>query len=237
MNKILRFKYLLRKWQSFRGKKPTTNPTKKPHWLWQVLGLLKFSSVVVQVKSSEISRDVSVLCCRNRQSEFDVCTLPDSSQVLELASPAFHLSVLSVSLLHYSGVGFALHFVWNAKGKGNRNSCTNTGAGPWAQLCWFAVCWENARGFFLPSPPHGIFGPESKGEMLTQPCMHPVCPEHGRIVLSKLGGVYDYFLIVIFLWTPNADLLNECPRRWAVCSGLWLAGSAFPSHEYFPVQF
>lgn len=79
--------------------------------------MLKFSSVVVQVKSSEI-QEMSVCCVvGNRQSEFDVCTLPDSSQVLELASPAFHLSVLSVSLLHYSGVGFALLLSEMQRGK------------------------------------------------------------------------------------------------------------------------
>jgi len=64
--------------------------------------------VAVQVKSSEISKETSVCCVvvGNKQSEFGVCALPDSSQGLELGSPAFHLRVLSNSLLLYSGVGF-----------------------------------------------------------------------------------------------------------------------------------
>lgn len=83
--------------------------------LWQVLCLPKVSSVVVQLKSSEISKGMSVrfLVIGN-----NVCTLPDSGQ--GLGSPAFHCSILSnlsISLMHYSGVGFVLLSEMQKRGK------------------------------------------------------------------------------------------------------------------------
>lgn len=174
MNKILRFKYLLRKWQSFRGEQQQTQTQQKNPL---VMAGARFAEVFFSGCAGQKqwnSRDVSVLCCRKSAiriwclySAWFKSSTWTCVSCLSLECPKCEPIALFRS-------GLCSSFVWNAKGKGNRNSCTNTGAGPWAQLCWFAVWWENAGGFFLPSLPHGIFGPESKGEMLTQP-LHASC--------------------------------------------------------------
>lgn len=67
---------------------------------------------------------------------------------------------------------------------------------------------KDQRILFLPSPPHVIFfGPESKREMLAQPCMRPIFLERGRIVLSKSGR-----LCIIFLYYFPVDIEYHLPK-------------------------
>lgn len=139
----LYFKHL-RKWQFSRGEKrektntATTplsikNPNQCPTGYGRLQVCQSFPQWLCRSKAEKSQTSVCSVIRQNKQSEFDVSTLPDWSQGLELGPPAFRLSIVSTSLLHYSGWGL---FVFCLKCKGKRKwkqfLPQIPGAEPWA---------------------------------------------------------------------------------------------------------
>lgn len=131
-------------------------------------------------------------------------------------------------------------FVWNAKGKGNRNSSFHKYLEQSLEPSP-AGLWIGEKMLESPFSFSTLCDLCSKAKARQRRCHSCVCLPLSwtwRMVFSKLGGVGMIFKILLFccrhiISTSWVDWTNQ----WAICSGIWLASSASLSRGYLPIKF